>query len=71
MTAFKAREIIKILEKLGYIKKRQTGSHAIMFNSKTKKTIPVPMHVKDIKKGLFKAIIKQAGLTEKEFIKMK
>ena len=27
MASFKAREIVKILEKLGYIQKRQTGSH--------------------------------------------
>jgi mRNA interferase HicA len=71
MTAFKAREVISILQKLHYIQKRQTGSHMIMYNPKTKKTLPVPMHVKDIKKGLLKSIIKQAESTEKEFIKLK
>ena len=29
------------------------------------------MHVKDIKKGLLQAIIKQADSTEEEFIKLK
>lgn len=71
MTAFKAREVIKILRKLGFEQKRQTGSHVIMFNPKTKKTIPVPSHVKDIKHGLLKSIVKQADSTEKEFIKLK
>jgi predicted RNase H-like HicB family nuclease len=33
--------------------------------------IPVPMHSKDIKKGLMKSIIKQAESTENEFLKLK
>lgn len=71
MASFKAREIVKILEKLGYIQKRQTGSHCIMYNSKFKRIIPVPMHTKELKRGLVKAIIKQAESTEVEFLKLK
>jgi predicted RNA binding protein YcfA (HicA-like mRNA interferase family) len=37
MTSFKPREVIKILKKLGYLEKRQAGSHIIMFNPKNKK----------------------------------
>lgn len=71
MASFKAREIVKILGKLGYIQKRQTGSHLIMYNPSLKKTIPVPIHAKELKRGLVKAIIKQADSTEKEFLKLK
>lgn len=71
MVSFKAREIVRILEKLGFIQKRQTGSHLIMYHSKLKRIIPVPMHAKELKKGLVKGIIKQAESTEKEFIKLK
>ncbi len=71
MPSFKAREIVKILEKLGYIQKRQTGSHLIMYHVKLKKIIPVPMHAKELKKGLTKGIIKQAESTEEEFLKLK
>lgn len=71
MSSFKAREIVKILGKLGYIQKRQTGSHLIMYNSNLKKIIPVPIHTKELKRGLIKGIIKQADSTEKEFLKLK
>lgn len=71
MAAFKPREVISILQKLGFIRKRQTGSHIIMYNSDSQKTIPVPLHTKDIKKGLLKSIIKQADSTEQEFLKLK
>lgn len=71
MASFKAREVVKILQKLGYIQKRQTGSHLIMYNPKLKKIIPVPIHVKELKKGLVRGIIKQAQSTEEEFLKLK
>lgn len=71
MASFKAREVIRILQKLGFIQKRQTGSHIIMYNPKRNKIIPVPMQTKDIKRGLIKAIIKQAESSEKEFLKLK
>ena len=71
MASFKAREIVKILQKLGYIKKRQTGSHLIMYNPESKKIIPVPMHTKELKKGLVRGIIKQAQSSEEEFLKLK
>lgn len=71
MASFKAREIVKILGKLGYVQKRQTGSHLIMYNSNSRKTIPVPIHTKELKRGLVKGIIKQVDSTEKEFLKLK
>lgn len=71
MSSFKAREIVKILKKLGYMEKRQTGSHLIMYNSHLKRIIPVPLHVKELRKGLIKGIIKQAESTEAEFLKLK
>ena len=71
MASFKAREVVKILQKLGYVQKRQTGSHLIMYHPKLKRIIPVPMHVKDLKKGLVRGIIKQAESTLEEFLKLK
>jgi len=37
MASFKPREVVRILEKLGFIAKRQTGSHLIMYRSSDKK----------------------------------
>jgi len=71
MASFKPREVVRILEKLGFIAKRQTGSHLIMYRSSDKKIIPVPIHKKDVRYGLLKSIIKQADSTEEEFVKLK
>lgn len=56
------KQMVKLLEKNGFIKKNKNGSHQKMFNPKSKKTTIVPMHNKDLGKGLESDILKQAGL---------
>ncbi|MCD4774037.1 MAG: type II toxin-antitoxin system HicA family toxin [Bacteroidales bacterium] len=57
----KPRELIKILEKNGFIFIRQSGSHAI-FKKTGNVIIVVPIHSKDIPKGTLSSILKDAGL---------
>ncbi len=71
MASFKPKEVISILQKLGFIRKRQSGSYVLMYNPETKESIPVPLHTKDIKRGLLLGIIKKADSAEEEFIKLK
>ena len=71
MASFKPKEIVRILQKLGFEEKRQTGSHLIMYSPKLKRSIPIPMHNKDLKKGLVRGIIKDAESSEKEFLNLR
>ncbi|HDD69762.1 type II toxin-antitoxin system HicA family toxin [Candidatus Bathyarchaeota archaeon] len=64
------QKVIKILEKAGFRILRQKGSHLIMINEKGTRIV-VPVHLgKDIKPGLIRAIIKEAGLKREEFFKL-
>lgn len=56
----KDKELVKLLEKNGWILERIHGSHYILV--KKKQTISVPVHGKDMKKGLELAILKKAGI---------
>lgn len=56
------REIIKLLNQNGFIEMSQNGSHKKLFNEKMNKTIIVPYHSKELKKGTEQSILKQAGL---------
>jgi len=57
--------LIKILEKNGFYFKRASGSHHIYYNPVTQKTATVPVHGnRDLKKGTFLAILKQAGIDQ-------
>ena len=58
-----AKHLIKILLKNGFILRRAKGSHQIYYNKETNKTVIVPLHGnKDLAKGTFFSIIKQAGI---------
>lgn len=74
-----AAEVIRALERMGFVKVRQRGSHVIL-----KKQLPVdeeserestevgcvvPLHRKDIAIGTLKSILNQAGISVEEFIK--
>ncbi|MGM0122723.1 hypothetical protein IGI37_000089 [Enterococcus sp. AZ194] len=56
------KEMVKLLKENGFNKKSKNGSHQKMYNPKTKRTTVVPMHNKDLGKGLESEILKQAGL---------
>lgn len=55
-------EMIKYLKKNGFAAISQNGSHIKMKNPQTGKTVIIPYHAKDLKKGMEQAILKQAGL---------
>ena len=56
------KEMIKLLEDNGFERVSQNGSHIKMKNYKTNRSVIVPYHAKDLKKGLEQAILKQAGI---------
>lgn len=59
--------LIKILEQNGFIFKRSRGSHHLYYNPQTNKTVIVPVHGgKDMKKGTFLAVLKQAGINKND-----
>ncbi|HHY37482.1 MAG TPA: type II toxin-antitoxin system HicA family toxin [Clostridia bacterium] len=63
----KAREAIAALQKLGFEIDHVTGSHYILRHPDGRRTV-VPYHGnRDIKQGVLKSILRQAGLTVDEF----
>lgn len=64
---YSPKKIISLLERRGYFLKRVTGSHHIYFHKELKKIVVVPVHGnKDIPKGTFMSILKQAGISKEE-----
>ena len=65
---FSGLEVCSILEKYGFAKIRQKGSHIIMQKSIKDSTItvPVPNH-KELAIGTLSSIIRQSGVPKKAF----
>ncbi len=62
-----AKDLIKALEANGFEYKRSRGSHRIYFNKDTNITVVVPFYgSKDLPKGTFLSILKQAGLSQED-----
>jgi predicted RNA binding protein YcfA (HicA-like mRNA interferase family) len=58
-------KLIKVLLYLDYTPIRQKGSHRVFM--KENKMIVVPIHNKDIGRGLLRNIINQIGITKEQF----
>lgn len=64
------QKIIKILERAGFKVIRQKGSHVIMIDERGTRIV-TPVHPgKDVKPGLIRAVIKEAGLSREEFFRL-
>lgn len=69
LPVLKAKRLIKVLKKLDFEQKRQSGSH-IFFSHPDGRTTVVPRHDrKDISRGLLSEILKDINRTPEEFLK--
>ena len=68
--SIKAKEFIRVIEKLGYRFFRQKGSHAIYKHTDGTRVV-VPIHLgKDLKPGTLSGLLKDIGLEKSEFQKL-
>jgi len=63
------KEIIKVLEKIGYRQIRQRGSH-IRLGCPNRKSVTVPDY-KAVSRGLLRKIIRDAEISREEFEKLR
>jgi predicted RNA binding protein YcfA (HicA-like mRNA interferase family) len=63
---YKAREVLAKLNRAGFEKKRQSGSHVVLRHSDGRQTY-VAVHTGDIPAGTLQSILKQANLTLTDF----
>ncbi|MBK9152881.1 MAG: type II toxin-antitoxin system HicA family toxin [Chloracidobacterium sp.] len=67
MKALSGKELCKTLERNGWLLLRIQGSHHIYGRTGTDVRLSVPVHKNQaLKTGLFRHLVKLAGLTEKD-----
>lgn len=63
-------EAVKAFEKLGYERVRQKGSHIRLISGEAgRKPLTVPRK-KELKRGMLRSLIRDAGITVEEFIEL-
>lgn len=62
----RAREIVRKLERAGFMLRRQSGSHA-RYVHPDGRGVTVPIHPGDVPVPVLRSILRQAGLSEEEW----
>ncbi len=71
LSSFRYRDVVAKLRKAGFVFGRQAkGSHEIWWNPTTRARTTLVNHPGTLPEGTVRAIIKQAGLTVEEFLKL-
>ncbi len=70
LPACKPVEVIRALTRAGFFLHHVRGSHHYYKHPTRSGLVAVPVHPTDIKRGLLHAILKQAGLSREEFLKL-
>ncbi len=67
-----ARELVRFLKAQGFIEDRQTGSHLTLWHERRAISVTIPVHSNcDLGRGLAVRILKDAGFTVEEFIRLR
>jgi predicted RNA binding protein YcfA (HicA-like mRNA interferase family) len=71
LPALRPREVLRALERSGFVVHHVTGSHYVMRKPGSPALrVTIPFHRKDLKPGTLRSIIEQAGLSADDFIEL-
>jgi predicted RNA binding protein YcfA (HicA-like mRNA interferase family) len=63
------RDLVRALRRVGFELDRQKGSHMILFRAEPTTTLSVPDH-RELDRGTLRALLRQAGITPQEFLRL-
>ena len=63
-----SRQMIQALQRAGFEVDHQTGSHVVLRRASDGQRVVVPIHNRDLGRGLTLQIVKSAGLSRDEFV---
>jgi predicted RNA binding protein YcfA (HicA-like mRNA interferase family) len=67
-----AREIVRFPKSQGFEEDRQTGSHLTLWNERRKVAVTVPLHTGcDVRRGLAARILKDAGFSAEDYLRLR
>jgi predicted RNA binding protein YcfA (HicA-like mRNA interferase family) len=65
------KQLIRALERVGFYVHHVSGSHYVLKHpTKLTLRVTIPFHNRDLKRGTLQSIVRQAGFTNEEFLKL-
>lgn len=68
LPAARPREVIRFLERKGFILDHASGSHFIFYHPVSKRRAVVPRHNRDMPKGTLFSLLREAGFTRDDIV---
>lgn len=66
-----AADLIRFLKSQGFVEDRQSGSHLTLWHETRKVSVTVPIHTRcDLGRGLAVRILKDAGFSVEDFLRL-
>ena len=62
-----AKDLVRVAERLGFVFRRQRGSHAIYVRQSDQARVVIPMHRSEVKRKTLRAIIEDLKISVEEF----
>jgi len=69
-TATTAKDLVRVAQRLGFVFRRQSGSHAIYVRQSDQARVVIPMHKGELKRKTLRAIIQDLKISVEEFASM-
>lgn len=67
-----ARDLVRFLKAQGFQEARQSGSHLVLWHEARKVSLTVPIHTNcDIGRGLAVRILKDAGFSVEDYLRLR
>jgi len=67
-----ARELVRFLKSQGFVEDRQSGGHLTLWHAERSVSITIPVHAGcDIGRGLAVRILKDAGFTADDYLRLR
>jgi predicted RNA binding protein YcfA (HicA-like mRNA interferase family) len=70
LPAVTAKQLARVAERLGFVLRRQRGSHAIYVRERDQARVVIPMHVGDLKRKTLRGIVQDLKISIEEFLEM-
>lgn len=67
-----ARELVRFLKSQGFVEDRQSGSHLTLWHAERNVSVTIPVHTGcDIGRGLSVRVLKDAGFTVEDYLRLR
>ncbi len=68
LPSIRPEEVVRVARRLGFIRDRQRGSHAVFLRQSDRRRVVIPMHRRDLKRGTLRSLVSDLGISVEEFL---